>query len=940
MILAYYFTEVISCSNTFKRCKLLVVLLLFGLQQAFCQEICNNGIDDDGDGLIDCYDNDCSDSTNCESFFISNYKGDTSCLTTPDIDSTFELVSLWTSETMSSGLGVPMVADMDGDGYPELIAASDSNGAGLFPPTYGQILILDGNTGVTKTKITLLKGQTVAPGFYSYNIAVADINSDGLGEIIIRVDTSGMGVNNFSRLFCFDIMGNLLWKADSGIDNRSFGVDYGDYPTITDFNADSIPEVFIGRNIFNATNGELISRVGPTLYDKFVAFGFSMHSSIAADFIPTDSCVTCDGLELVVGNSIYSLDISNDAFYLWSQLDDSMQIGFNSMADMDGDSLLDIVTVATLDNSLGTYDSTIVYSWNPRNGSVMKQNMLIFENGFGGRANLGDFDNDGAVEVGFAGSEYYMALDNDLSIMWQHKVKDVSSSVTGSSLFDFNCDGSMEVVYRDEEFLRIMEGENGNTLDSIACISGTYREFPVIVDVNNDKHAEIICMCDSITALGPKIFAFGNKKNNWYPTRKVMNQYNYFATNINDDLSIPIVPQNQSLIPALNGFLNQPSNLDADGNPACFIEVNDLSLFIDSVEYIEDECNEVKVTYVVCSKNDLAIIPSGSVASIYNGDGVLLLKDTIFYEFQSDTCVQRDIILSLGKNSSMRELFFFINDIKDGFETAPNIDFLECSYDNNADSTNIVLTTFDFAIKDTTICPYDTAMFSASAADSYLWEASSGKLIGATDSNNIKVILDSEDSVDVLLTVILDNCSFTNRNMVKPFYTEIFIINDSCVFGNQCLQLSEQTGFGSLNYSWTPNLYLNNESQLNTISCPVEDVIYQLKLTDDNGCVFMDSVLICVKQLIEPILPTIFTPNGDGLNDQLGFVEPISGELINLSIYNRWGELVFITKDKGFQWDGTYLEEEQETGVYQVALFYTNIEGAEFEYHQPITLVR
>jgi gliding motility-associated-like protein len=50
--------------------------------------------------------------------------------------------------------------------------------------------------------------------------------------------------------------------------------------------------------------------------------------------------------------------------------------------------------------------------------------------------------------------------------------------------------------------------------------------------------------------------------------------------------------------------------------------------------------------------------------------------------------------------------------------------------------------------------------------------------------------------------------------------------------------------------------------------------------------------------------PTAFTPNGDGLNDQ--FV--VYGSFVNsfrMSIFNRWGEMIFSTEDINQGWDGT-----------------------------------
>ena len=62
-------------------------------------------------------------------------------------------------------------------------------------------------------------------------------------------------------------------------------------------------------------------------------------------------------------------------------------------------------------------------------------------------------------------------------------------------------------------------------------------------------------------------------------------------------------------------------------------------------------------------------------------------------------------------------------------------------------------------------------------------------------------------------------------------------------------------------------------------------------------------------------IPNSFTPNGDGLNDTFG----ISGQAINtfsMQIFNRWGEMVFETKNAGQTWDGTYHGEKVQQGVY------------------------
>ncbi len=56
-----------------------LILLLISLA-ASAQEICNDGIDNDGDGFIDCFDGECSTDPSCEGSYVGN---DATCEVTP-----------------------------------------------------------------------------------------------------------------------------------------------------------------------------------------------------------------------------------------------------------------------------------------------------------------------------------------------------------------------------------------------------------------------------------------------------------------------------------------------------------------------------------------------------------------------------------------------------------------------------------------------------------------------------------------------------------------------------------------------------------------------------------------------------------------------------------------------------------------------------------------
>ena len=85
-------------------------------------------------------------------------------------------------------------------------------------------------------------------------------------------------------------------------------------------------------------------------------------------------------------------------------------------------------------------------------------------------------------------------------------------------------------------------------------------------------------------------------------------------------------------------------------------------------------------------------------------------------------------------------------------------------------------------------------------------------------------------------------------------------------------------------------------------------------------------------------LPTAFSPNNDGVNDQL-FVRGKGIDAFELNIYNRFGELVFITKDQSIGWDGSFMGEKLNSEVYIAYLNVTFFDGEEKQLYGNVTLV-
>ncbi|MEZ4271384.1 MAG: CARDB domain-containing protein [Myxococcota bacterium] len=130
----------------------------------------------------------------------------------------------------------------------------------------------------------------------------------------------------------------------------------------------------------------------------------------------------------------------------------------------------------------------------------------------------------------------------------------MKSSVTGSSVFDFNGDGAAEVVYNDECYFRVYDGTNGNVLFAEPSESRTRIEYPVVADVDNDGNAEIVFgvsnesgFCENYgggSANNPLynngLEVWGDAGDFWVSARRIWNQHAYHVTNITESARVPL----------------------------------------------------------------------------------------------------------------------------------------------------------------------------------------------------------------------------------------------------------------------------------------------------------------------------------------------------------------------------------------------------------------
>ncbi len=101
---------------------------------------------------------------------------------------------------------------------------------------------------------------------------------------------------------------------------------------------------------------------------------------------------------------------------------------------------------------------------------------------------------------------------------------------------------------------------------------------------------------------------------------------------------------------------------------------------------------------------------------------------------------------------------------------------------------------------------------------------------------------------------------------------------------------------------------------------------YWVKVTNAAGCVASDTLQTNWDDC-ESFIPTAFSPNGDGLNETFGLTNGLNSTIYSFYIYNRYGQLIFTSKDSFEKWDGRVRGKPAPAGAYVWMMTYKNKAG-------------
>ncbi|MCB0734031.1 MAG: gliding motility-associated C-terminal domain-containing protein [Bacteroidetes bacterium] len=154
------------------------------------------------------------------------------------------------------------------------------------------------------------------------------------------------------------------------------------------------------------------------------------------------------------------------------------------------------------------------------------------------------------------------------------------------------------------------------------------------------------------------------------------------------------------------------------------------------------------------------------------------------------------------------------------------------------------------------------------------------------------------------------------------------------------------TGYGDLSYLWNFGTYLKRDTSTQpspTFFFVGDTATYRVTMTvtDERGCTDVATRNVIVEQDIQLFIPNAFSPNRKGpeINESFG-VKGNNVSSFEIEIVNRWGEVVYYSRDINERWSGYYLGELCQGGIFAYRVNVISDTGGEYEFTGTLNMIR
>lgn len=170
------------------------------------------------------------------------------------------------------------------------------------------------------------------------------------------------------------------------------------------------------------------------------------------------------------------------------------------------------------------------------------------------------------------------------------------------------------------------------------------------------------------------------------------------------------------------------------------------------------------------------------------------------------------------------------------------------------------------------------------------------------------VIVTDANECEAEVNILINEPQQLSVNIEFPIYE--IAVGDEALINSTHSPASD-----NVTYFWTPSDDLDCPDCPTVFAAPDDDTEYSVTVTNDNGCTATDQTLVIVSGEFAFFIPNAFSPNSDGNND-IFRAYGTEIERIQMKIFDRWGEILFVSNDLEVGWDGTFLGEDAPVGVY------------------------
>ncbi|MEY2830371.1 MAG: hypothetical protein RIQ33_2229 [Bacteroidota bacterium] len=242
-----------------------------------------------------------------------------------------------------------------------------------------------------------------------------------------------------------------------------------------------------------------------------------------------------------------------------------------------------------------------------------------------------------------------------------------------------------------------------------------------------------------------------------------------------------------------------------------------------------------------------------------------------------------------------------------------------------------------FAGDDITICKNYNATLHAVNASYFDWNP---KVFIHNSSTSSPTVFPSTTTTYYLTAIDSNRC-------LRPAYDSLIVYVDTFHFAeagqdtNVVMNIPFQLkASGGKYYQWMPTTGLDDPNIASPHCTLTADQVFVVKVSDENNCYAFDTVHIYAFPQVVALMPNAFTPNGDGIDDDIIPIYAGIRRLDYFFIYDRLGEKVFSTKEMDKGWDGTYHSKPCEIGTFVYYISGIDATGNGFVQKGDIILLR